>query len=105
MSTRDREAGEYEGPAGIIELAQHLSRQYLTLPVRQTRRVIGSVFLNLRFDEVSLCGKYRYRLRFSPGTVTVPSVGNEIIEPPPGQGEVVCQERLSGLLDFYRRAA
>ena len=33
-------------------------------------------------------------------------IGNEIIEPPPqGQGEVVCQERLGGLLNFYRRAA
>ncbi len=33
-------------------------------------------------------------------------IGNEIIEPPPqGKGEVVCQERLGGLLNFYRRAA
>jgi len=33
-------------------------------------------------------------------------IGNEIIEPPPqGEGEVVCQERLGGLLTFYRRAA
>jgi putative transposase len=33
-------------------------------------------------------------------------IGNEIIEPPPqGAGEVVCQERLGGLLNFYRRAA
>jgi putative transposase len=33
-------------------------------------------------------------------------IGNEIIEPPPpGKGEVVCQERLGGLLTFYRRAA
>ncbi len=31
---------------------------------------------------------------------------NEIIEPPPqGTGEIVCQERLGGLLKFYRRAA
>jgi len=31
---------------------------------------------------------------------------NTIIEPPPqGQGEIVCQERLGGLLKFYRRAA
>jgi hypothetical protein len=33
-------------------------------------------------------------------------IGNEIIElPPPGKGEVVCQKRLGGLLNFYRRAA
>ncbi len=33
-------------------------------------------------------------------------IGNEIIEPPPpGEGKVVCQERLGGLLMFYRRAA
>lgn len=33
-------------------------------------------------------------------------IGNEIIEPPPqGEGEVVCQERLGGLLKSYRRAA
>lgn len=32
-------------------------------------------------------------------------IGNEIIEPPPGKGEVVCRERLGGLLNFYRRAA
>ena len=31
---------------------------------------------------------------------------NELIEPPPhGEGEIVCQERLGGLLKFYRRAA
>jgi len=31
---------------------------------------------------------------------------NEIIEPPPkGTGEIVCQERLGGLLKFYGRAA
>ena len=31
---------------------------------------------------------------------------NEIIEPPPpGTGEIICQERLGGLLKFYRRAA
>ena len=29
-------------------------------------------------------------------------LGNEIIE---GQGEIICQERLGGLLNFYRRAA
>ena len=33
-------------------------------------------------------------------------IGNEIIEPPPkGQGKIICQERLGGLLNFYRRAA
>ncbi len=31
---------------------------------------------------------------------------NEIIEPPPkGTGEIICQERLGGLLNFYGRAA
>ena len=32
-------------------------------------------------------------------------IGNEIIEPPQGKGEVICRERLGGLLNFYRRAA
>ena len=33
-------------------------------------------------------------------------IGNNIIEPPPvGQGEIVRQERLGGLLKSYRRAA
>jgi len=31
---------------------------------------------------------------------------NEMIEPPPqGTGEIICQERLGGLLKYYRRAA
>jgi hypothetical protein len=31
---------------------------------------------------------------------------NEIIEPPPpGKGEIVCRERLGGLLRYYGRAA
>jgi hypothetical protein len=31
---------------------------------------------------------------------------NTIIEPPSqGSGQIVCQERLGGLLKFYRRAA
>ena len=34
------------------------------------------------------------------------SLDNTIIDPPPkGRGEIVCQERLGGLLKFYRRAA
>jgi len=34
------------------------------------------------------------------------SLDNDIIEPPPkGTGEIVCHERLGGLLKFYRRAA
>ena len=34
------------------------------------------------------------------------SLDNNIIEPPPkGTGEIVCHERLGGLLKFYRRAA
>ena len=33
-------------------------------------------------------------------------IGNNIIEPPPvGQGKIVCQERLGGLLKSYRRVA
>jgi hypothetical protein len=34
-------------------------------------------------------------------------IGNNIIEPPPmvGQGKIVCQKRLGGLLKSYRRAA
>ena len=33
-------------------------------------------------------------------------IGNNIIQPPPvGKGEIVCQERLGGLLKSYRRAA
>ncbi|MEM7308028.1 MAG: hypothetical protein AAF682_15220 [Planctomycetota bacterium] len=34
-------------------------------------------------------------------------LSNELIESraPSGSGEVVCQERLGGLLDFYHRAA
>jgi len=33
-------------------------------------------------------------------------IGNEIMEPPPqGEGEIVCQERLGGLLKSYRRVA
>jgi len=33
-------------------------------------------------------------------------IGNLIIEPPPqGDGEVICQERLGGILKFWRRAA
>ena len=33
-------------------------------------------------------------------------IGNNIIEPPPvGDGKIVCQERLGGLLKSYRRAA
>ncbi|MHB9071847.1 MAG: IS3 family transposase [Sedimentisphaerales bacterium] len=34
------------------------------------------------------------------------SLDNTIIDPPPnGRGEIVCHERLGGLLKFYRRAA
>jgi hypothetical protein len=33
-------------------------------------------------------------------------LGNNLIEPPPqGTGEIVCHQRLGGLLKFYRRAA
>ena len=43
----------------ILELTQHLALQYVTLPASQKRRVVDSVFLNLRLDGVSLCGDYR----------------------------------------------
>jgi hypothetical protein len=34
------------------------------------------------------------------------SLNNNIIDPPPnGKGEIICQERLGGMLKFYRRAA
>ncbi len=33
-------------------------------------------------------------------------IDNENIEPPPqGKGEIICRERLGGLLRYYRRAA
>jgi TolA-binding protein len=45
--------------AKVLELAQHLARQYDTLPAGQKRRVVDSVFLNLSLDGVSVCGDYR----------------------------------------------
>ncbi len=42
-----------------LELAQHLSEQYLTFPSPQKRQIADSVFLNLRLDDVTLCGEHR----------------------------------------------
>lgn len=45
--------------ARILELTQNLAAQYVTLSADQKRRVVDSVFLNLRLDDISLCGDYR----------------------------------------------
>ena len=45
--------------ANILELAQHLAEQYVTLPASKKREVVNSVFLNLQLDAVNLCGDYR----------------------------------------------
>ncbi len=45
--------------ANILELAQHLAEQYVTLPAPKKREVVNSVFLNLQLDAVNLCGDYR----------------------------------------------
>ena len=47
------------GPVKILELAQHLSRQYVTLKPPQKRQIADSVFSNLELDGVSLCAEYR----------------------------------------------
>ena len=46
-------------PVKILELAQHLATQYVTLPSPKKRKIADSVFLNLRLDHVTLCGNYR----------------------------------------------
>ena len=46
-------------PAKILELAQHLAGQYVTLPAPQKRQIADSVFSNLQLDDVTLCGNYR----------------------------------------------
>jgi DNA invertase Pin-like site-specific DNA recombinase len=51
---------EYSGePVRIIELAQNLSAQYVTLKPPQKRQIANSVFSNLELDDVTLCGTYR----------------------------------------------
>ena len=47
------------GPVKIFELAQHLSRQYVTLKPPKKRQIVDSVFSNLELDDVSLCAEYR----------------------------------------------
>ena len=47
------------GPLKILELAQHLSRQYVTLKPSQKRQIANSVFSNLELDSVTLCAEYR----------------------------------------------
>jgi len=56
------ETGKQENirdPAKILELAQHLAGQYVTLPAPQKRQIADSVFSNLQLDDVTLCGNYR----------------------------------------------
>jgi hypothetical protein len=45
--------------AKILELAQNLAGQYITLPAPQKRQIADSVFSNLQLDDVILCGDYR----------------------------------------------
>lgn len=45
--------------AKVLELTQHLAGRYVTLPADQKRRVVDSVFLNVRLDGLNLCGDYR----------------------------------------------
>ncbi len=47
------------GPLKILELAQNLSRQYVTLKPPKKRQIADSVFSNLELDGVSLCADYR----------------------------------------------
>ena len=46
-------------PAQILELAQHLADQYVTLPSPKKRQIVNSTFLNLQLDDVNLCAEYR----------------------------------------------
>jgi len=46
-------------PMKIIELAQHLSRQYVMLKSPQKRQIANSVFSNLQLNGISLCAEYR----------------------------------------------
>jgi len=45
--------------AKIIELAQHLSGKFVTLPGPKKRQVVDAVFSNLTMDRVTLLGDYR----------------------------------------------
>jgi len=47
------------GPLKILELAQNLSGQYVTLKPGQKRQIANSVFSNLELNGVSLCAEYR----------------------------------------------
>ena len=47
------------GPIKILELAQHLSRQYVTLKPPQKRQIADSVFSNLELGGITLCTEYR----------------------------------------------
>ena len=46
-------------PLKILELAQNLSKQYVTLKPSQKRQIANSVFSNLELNGVSLCANYR----------------------------------------------
>ncbi len=46
-------------PVEILELAQSLSKQYVTLKPSQKRQIASSVFSNLLLNGVSLCADYR----------------------------------------------
>ncbi len=46
-------------PLKILELAQSLSKQYVTLKPPQKRQITNSVFSNLTLNGVSLCADYR----------------------------------------------
>jgi len=45
--------------AKILELTQLLAAKYVTFPSPKKRQIVDSVFLNLRLDDISLCGAYR----------------------------------------------
>ncbi|MDH4203403.1 MAG: hypothetical protein OEV87_10995, partial [Phycisphaerae bacterium] len=42
-----------------LELAQDLSKQYVTLKPPQKRQIANSVFSNLELNGISLCAEYR----------------------------------------------
>ena len=54
-----RWTGGGSNPAGIIELAQGLAREYVTLRPSQKRQIVDSVFSKLRLDDAYVCGNYR----------------------------------------------
>ena len=62
MQIEQIEKGKLENsqePAKILELAQGLSAKYVTLESLQKCQIVHSVFSNLQFDGVTLCGQYR----------------------------------------------